>query len=140
MTRFAPKIEFAMTRHFALVKLQSKIDQFSDSLRTFGDDRAHDFLVAKAGADLERIAYVQFKRILLARHAGDPTLCPGRVGIRAFALGNNRHRAMLRRLQGKAQSRDAASDDDEIVFLHGRRMLSIKRVLPKKTASASNEF
>src|ERR1700686_286491 len=47
---------------------------------------------------------------------------------------------MLRRLQSEAQTSNAAADHDEIVFLHASRMLSIKRVLPKKTASARNEF
>ena len=54
----APKIEFAMTCDFALVELQAKIDKFAYSLRTFGNDRADDFLVAKTGADFDRIAHV----------------------------------------------------------------------------------
>src|SRR6266849_4961178 len=140
MTRFPPEIELAVPGDFALVKAQAKIDKFADSHRTLGDDRADDFFFAEAGADIERVAHVQLKRILLARHAGDPALRPGRVRVCAFAFCNDSYRAMLRHLQGKAQSSDAAADHDEIVFLHGSRMLSIKRVLPKKTASASNEF
>ena len=83
---------------------------------------------------------MQLERILVARDAGDPALRPGRVRVGAFSLRDHGDRAMLRRFQGKAQPGNPAADHDEIVFLHGNRILSIKRVLPKNTASASNEF
>ena len=45
---------------------------------------------------------------------------------------NHGDRTMRRRLQGKGQPGNPAADDDKIVFLHGRRILSISRVCPKR--------
>src|SRR6266478_2768821 len=83
---------------------------------------------------------MQLKGIFVARYAGDPALRPCRVRVRTFAFRDYCDRAVLCRLQCKAQPGNAAADHDEIVFPHVSRMLSIKRVLPKTTATASNDF
>ena len=62
---------------------------------------------------------MKLERILVARHAGDPALRPGRVRVGAFAFRDHGDRTMRRRLQGEGQPGNAAADDDEIVFLHG---------------------
>ncbi len=120
--------------------MQAKIDKLADSRRPFGHDRAHNVLVAKSRPRFERVAHMQIERIFVARDAGNAALRPRRIRIGAFAFRNHSHRAVLRRFQGKTQPRNAAADHDEIVFLHSKRMLSINRVLPKNTASASSEF
>src|SRR4029079_13678113 len=97
-------------------------------------------LVTQASASFERIAHVQLERIFIARHAGDPTLRPGVICVGAFALRYNSHRSVLCCFQCKTQAGDTAANHHEIVFLHPNRILSTKRVLPKDTASASNEF
>ncbi len=140
VTAFSPKIELAMTGNFAFVKLQSKIDKFMNSRRSFRHNRANNFLVAKPGAGFERVAHMQPEGIFVARHAGDPALRPRCVRVRAFAFCDHGHRAMLGRFQRKTEPGNATANHDEIVFLHPSRMLSIKRVWPKKTASASSEF
>ncbi len=140
MAAFPPKVELAVTGNFALVELQSKIDKFLNSCRSFGHNRANNSFVAKPGARLERVAHMQLEGIFVARHAGDPALRPRRVRVRTFALRDHPHRAVPGRFQCKTEPGDAAADHDEIVFLHPTRILSIKRVWPKKTASARSEF
>ncbi len=41
MSAFAPEIELAMSGNFALVEMQSELDQLANARRTFRDDRAH---------------------------------------------------------------------------------------------------
>src|SRR6266480_274457 len=134
------EIELAMAGGLALIELQPKFHQISDSIRTFHDNRANGRLVAKSGACLECVAYVQLERIFIARYARYSSLRPGCVCVGAFTFCNYRNGTMLCHLQRKTEASDAASDHNEIVFLHASRMLSIKRVLPKNTASASSEF
>src|ERR1700730_7498703 len=83
---------------------------------------------------------MQLERILIACHTSDSALRPRRVRVRSLPLGNNCHRTVLGRFQCKAQPGNAAADHDEIVFFHPSIMLSIKRVFPKKTATARTEF
>src|SRR5262249_8730549 len=109
-------------------------------LRTFGNNCTHDWLVTQAGTGLKRIAHVQLERVFIACYAGDPTLRPGGICVGAFALRYNSYRSVLCRFQCKTQAGDTAANHHEIVLLHPNRMLSIKRVLPKDTASAINEF
>src|ERR1700692_104599 len=136
MPAFASKVEFAMAGNVALVELHAELDQILNSRRSFGHNRADHILVAQAGAGFECIADVQLERILVARHTSDSALRPPRVRIRPLALCDHRHRAVLRRLEGKTKPGNTAADHDEIVFFHPTTMLSIKRVSPKKTARA----
>ena len=48
----------------------------------------------------------------------DAPLCPDRVRLLRFALGQKRDPAVRRRPQREAQTRDAGADDDEIIFAH----------------------
>src|ERR1700730_4978878 len=114
---FLAQIEFTMAGDFALIELQSKIDQFPNSFWTFRYDGANDVLVAQTGAGFERVAYVQLERVLIACHARDSALSPCRVGIGALSLRNHCDRAVLCCLQRKTQPGDPAADHDEIVFL-----------------------
>src|SRR5205814_2653612 len=99
-------------------------------------NRAHDLFVAKPRASFQRIAHVQLERIFITGDAGDATLRPSSVAICAFAFCDDGDRSMFCRLQGKAQTGNPAPDNDKTEFLHVRRKLSIKRVLPINTASA----
>src|ERR1041384_2811937 len=140
MTAFFTEIKLTMSGNLTLIELQTEFHQFADALRTFGHNRAHDALVTQPGASFERIAYMQLKRVFVARHAGDPTLCPGCICVGALAFRYNSYRSVICRFQCKTQASDTAANHHEIVFLHPNRILSIKRVFPKNTASASNEF
>src|ERR1700682_4107163 len=140
MAAFTPKIKLAMPRHLPLIEMQSQLRQLTDSLRPFRDDGADDRFVAESSARVERVAHMQRKRIFIARHARDAALRPGGVRVRAFAFRDHRDRAVPGRFQSEAKSSNAAADDNKVVLLHGRRRLSIKRVLPKNTASASSAF
>ena len=118
MAAFASQIRLAMASDLPLVEVQTELDQFSHPRRPFHDDRAHRRFVAKPRARFERVRDMKLERIFIAGHARDAALRPGRVRISAFAFGNHRDRAVLRRLQGKRQPGDAAADDDEIVWFH----------------------
>src|SRR6266576_3180011 len=140
MTAFFTEIKLTMSGNLTLIELQTDFDELADAFRTFGDNCTHNRLVTQTSASFERIANVQLQRIFIARHAGDPTLRPGGICIGAFAFRYNSYRSALCRFQCKTQAGDTAANHHEIVFLHPNRILSIKRVLPKDTASASNEF
>src|SRR5438477_6380961 len=140
MPALASQFRFATSSNFAIVEMQSDLHQFPDAFRTFHDNCPHRRFVAEPCTGFERVANVKLEGIFIARHARDSTLRPGRVRIGPLPFRDHRDRAVFRRLERKRQPRDAAADDDEIVFLHGRRMLSISRVCPKKTASATSEF
>ena len=140
MATLPPEIGLAMPGDFAIVKMEPEVHQLLNARRTFHHDRPDCRFVAQAGSCFERVLDVKLERILVARHASDPTLRPGGIGVGALALGNHRDRSMGCRLQGKSQPGNTAADDDEIVFLHGSRILSINRVCPKKTATAMSEF
>src|SRR5438552_10628158 len=62
---FPPKVELAVTGNFALVELQSKIDKFLNSRRSFGHNRANNSFVAKASARLERVVHMQLEGVFI---------------------------------------------------------------------------
>src|SRR5581483_4438861 len=140
VTAFLAEIKLAMSGNLAFIELQTDLLQFANALRTFGHNGAHDRLVTQAGAGFKRISHMQLERIFIARHAGDPALRPRCVRVGAFAFRYHSHRPVLCRFQCKTQAGDTAADHHEIVFLHPNRILSINRVFPKNTASASKEF
>ena len=123
MAAFAAQVQFAHAggrRHFALGKLHAQVDQFGDARRAFLHDRAHDVLLAKARAGLERVAHVHFDGVLLAGDGGDAALRVIGVGLRAVFFGDDGDPPARRDLQGKGQPRDAAAQDDEVVLFHAR--------------------
>ena len=120
MTALFAKIKLAMSRNLTFIELQTELSQLADALRTFGHNRAHDCFVTQTRARFKRVTHVQFKRIFIARHAGDPALRPSGVCVGAFAFRHHSYRAVLCRFQCKTQAGDTAADHHEIVFLHDR--------------------
>src|SRR5262249_32167833 len=118
VSTLASQVELAMTRNFALIKMQTEFDQLADARRSFRYDCAHCSLITETGTRLQRIADMQLERIFVARDAGNAALGPRRIRVGPFAFRDHRNRTVLRRLQRKTQPRDAASDDNEIVLLH----------------------
>ena len=102
MSAFAPKIEFAMTRNFAFVELESELDQILNSRRRFGHDRPDDIFIAQTRARFERVAHVKLERVFITRHAGDSALRPRGVRVLPLSLGDHGDRSVLRRFQGEA--------------------------------------
>src|SRR4030095_1045473 len=140
VTAIFSKIKLAMSRNITFIELQTELSQLADALRTLGHNRAHDCFVTQTGSRFKRVTHVQFKRVLVAGHASDSSLRPSGVCVRALPFRYNSYRPVLRRFQCKTQAGDTAADHHEVVFLHPKRILSSKRVCPKNTASASNEF
>ena len=124
----------------ALVEVHAELHQLGDALRAFGDDLAHGILVAEARPRIESVADVEFEGILVTHHTGHAALCPSGIRVGNGALGDEGYATFLRSLQSKGESCDSAAKDDEIKFSHGiggRGMLSMRRALPRKTATAS---
>src|SRR5437763_4000193 len=140
VTALLAQIKLTMSQDQTFIELPPELCQHVDALRTFGHKCAHDRFVTETGAGLKRIAYVQLERVFIAGHARDSSLRPSGVCVGALAFRYHSHRTMLCRFQRKTDASNAAADHKEIVFLHASRILSIKRVLPKNTASASSEF
>ena len=91
----------------------------------------------KPGAGFERIAHVKLKRIFVARHTGDPSLRPCRVGVGPLRFVITATEPCCAAFRAKLKPGDPAPDHHEIVnSSHFSRRLSISRVLPMKTASA----
>src|SRR4029077_3930552 len=120
MTALFAKIKLAMSGNLTFIELQTELSQLADALWTFGHNRAYDCFVTQTPARFKRFTHVQFKRIFIADHAGDPALRPSGVCVGAFAFRHNSYRAMLCRFQCKTQAGDTAADYHEIVFLHHR--------------------
>src|SRR5438105_12095681 len=140
MTALAPQIRLAMSGDLAIIEMQPKLDQLLNPLRTFHHNGSHSRFVTQIRACFESVLHMKFERIFITRHASDSTLRPRGVGVGSLALRNHGDRTMHRRLQSKRQPGNATADHDEVVFLHGSRILSIKRVCPKETARAMSEL
>src|ERR1700730_10490187 len=95
MTALFAKIRLAMSRNLPFIELQTELSQLADALRTFGHNRAYDWFVTQTRSRFERVTDVQFKRIFIARHAGDPALRPSGVCVGAFAFRHYCYRAVL---------------------------------------------
>src|SRR5262245_13268613 len=95
MAAFFTEIKFTMSGNLTLNEVQTQFYELADTLRTFGNNCAHNRLVTQACASLECVAHVQLERIFIACHAGDPTLRPGGICVRAFAFRYDSHRSVL---------------------------------------------
>ena len=103
---------------FAVIEVDAEFHEFGNAGGSLGDDGANDIRVAKPGSGLEGVADVEFERILVAHHAGNPALGPSGVGVRRSALGDKRDTALVGGLQSERESGDAAAEDDEIEVAH----------------------
>src|SRR2546421_8099313 len=119
--------------------MKVELGLLQNPLRTFSHTRADVRFVTQPGAGLKRVAHVQLKVIFIACDAGNSALCPGGICVGPFAFCNDGYRTVPGRFQCKTETGDAAADHNKIVFLHPKRILSIKRVLPKNTANTSTE-
>src|ERR1051326_6359075 len=121
MTALFAEIKCGVASDLPLIEVHAELRQLSNALGGFGHNRPHHRFVTKTRTGFKRISYVQLERIFIARRTRDSALRPGRF-------------------QCKAETGNATADYRKIVFPHPNRILSIKRVLPKKTATASSEF
>src|SRR4029077_8068906 len=99
MTTLFAKIKLAMSRNLTFIELQTELSQLADALRTFVHNRAYDCFVTETRSRFKRVTHVQFKRIFIARLAGDPALRPSGVCVGSFAFRHHTYRAVLCRLQ-----------------------------------------
>ena len=116
VTAFAREIGVAVR---FLVKLNAKLDQFADALRSISDNGANDSFIAKPSSRDECIAHVGFDGVSPIRDGGNPALCPRGIGLSfrlfgddgdsaGFSPGNarsQRHRRRWRAGNGSRSSR-----------------------------------
>jgi len=82
-----------------------------DRLRAVFGDEARRLLVHQAGAGLLRIAHVRIDTVVVAEHADDATLRPGRGAFFEIAFGEHHHRLPLGQVQCHRQARQPRTDD-----------------------------
>src|ERR1043165_18750 len=140
MTALFAEIKCGVASDLPLIEVHAELRQLSNALGGFGHNRPHHRFVTKTRTGFKRISYVQLERIFIARRTRDSALRPGRIRVGAFTLCDDGNRTVPGRFQCKAETGNATADYRKIVFPHPNRILSIKRVLPKKTATASSEF
>ena len=95
-------------------KLTPHFDQFLHTRRTFLNNRAHNLLVAEAGARFERVPQVQFEGILARHHRRNAALCVVGVAFGAVLLRDDGDAAFGCNLQGKGQPGNSTAEHDEI--------------------------
>ncbi len=88
---FATEIVLA-ARVLLFGEFHPQLDQLAHQRRPFTDDRAHHVLPAQPRPGIQRVAHVQFQRIVLGHHRRDAALGIIGVALRAMLLGNQPHR------------------------------------------------
>ena len=99
-----------------LVELGPPLDQLFDDRRGARDDLLDGRRVADAGPADHRVADVFLERVGLVHDRGDAALRIVGVALAQLALGDDRDPAVFGRFQRKAQSGDAAADNQKIRF------------------------
>ena len=74
---------------------------------------ARRVLVDEAGAGLLGVADVQLDAVVVAQHADDAALGPGRRGLVEAALGEQDDRVPVGEVEGDGQAGEAGPDDDD---------------------------
>ncbi len=121
MATFLAEVEFPRAvagGQLPFRELHAQGDQLGDARRPFLDDGADDAFLAEARAGHQGVPHVHFEGVFLARDGGDAAL--GVIGVRvgALLLRDDRHGAVLGRLQGEGQAGDAGADDQIIELLN----------------------
>ena len=108
---FFSQIEFGTA---TAVKIGSKIDQLTNPCRTFAAGDAHKVFVAESATRFHRVLNMQFERIVLRHHRGDPAL--GIFGGRFLqrVLGDDADRPELANLERKRQPSHTRTNNNEI--------------------------
>ena len=99
-----------------LVELGPPLDQLFDDRRGARDDLLDGRRVADAGPADHRVADVFLERVGFVHDRGDAALRIVGVALAQLALGDDRDPAVFGRFQRKAQSGDAAADNQKIRF------------------------
>ena len=133
------EVELVVAVRLAPVKMHPEPDEFGDPFWPAGDNRPDGILVAEPCPCGQGILDMEIERILPAGDAGDTALRPCGVRVRPAPFGDQGDTAFFGGFQGETQPGNAAANDDEIKFFHGRTgsaTLSMRRAFPRKTAAA----
>ena len=98
----------------APVEAGSPLHQLPHVVRPFGDEHLDRGRVRQPGSGLERIGQVEFRRIVGTDRGGDPALGVPGVALRAAGFREEKDAPVTGQLNGGAQPRYAAADDEEV--------------------------
>ncbi len=99
----------------ALIKLRAHADQPGDRLTRVGDQRPRRGLIHQPCACNERVAQVQRRIVVQPDGGGQPTLRVAGVALTQRRLGHERDRQIIGQRQRDRETRDAATDDDDVI-------------------------
>ena len=96
------------------VKFCSPLNQLLDAPGGILDQDFGGFGIAEAIAGLEGVLKVQTDFVFIAESGGDAALCPLGIGVRNFALGEDRDRTGGGEVDGSAQAGNSGADYQKI--------------------------
>ena len=96
------------------VEVHPERDQLLDRTAGVAGGDVDHLTSAESSPGDQRVADVVFPGVILQPGRGDAPLCPAGVALDALALGEDGHLAVGGRLEGKQQTSEAASDDDDV--------------------------
>ena len=99
----------------ALIKLRAHADQPGDRLARVGDQRPRRGLVHQPRARCQCVAQVEFGIVVQPNGGGKPTLRVAGVALAQRRLGHERDRQIIGQRQRDRETRDAATDDDDVI-------------------------
>ena len=117
------------TTRLVAIELHTPVNQLLHQAGTVLDERPDRGLVAETVAGRQGVAPVQRRTVIGAHRGGDAALGVAGVALGGRGLGENEDAAARRQRDRRAQSRDAAADDQKIgVFVHDRWSLDCRRI------------
>ena len=122
------------------IELHTPVDQLLHQAGTVLDERPDRRLVAETVAGRQGVAPVQRRTVIGAHRRGDAALRVAGVALGGRGLGEHEDAAARRQRDRRAQSRDAAADDQEIgVFVHDRWSLDCRRMASCRATGRSGD-
>jgi len=95
------------------------LDQLLDACRTLLDDKTDHVFPAEIGAAGEGVLDVGGEAVRFVLNGGNASLGVIGAGFEFFLLGDDGHRAEIRRFDRKTQAGDPAAQDEKIgLYLH----------------------
>ena len=96
------------------IESRAPLDELLDKGGTVRDEHVDSALIAQAGASADRVSGVQGHRVVCGDGGGNSPLRKPRAAGARIGLRQDEHAAHGRELNGRAQARNTAADDQKI--------------------------
>ena len=110
------------------IERRSPRHQLADIGGAVLDERAHGVRIAQTVTGAQRVGRVQRRCVIVTDRGGDAALRVAGVALRRLGFRQHQHATRRGEPDRRAQSRDAATDDDEVGRLH------VNAILPSTTS------